>query len=481
MWCRAPHIFKIIRNSIHLGLGQNPDRLEKREDWKYQDVKQINRQQVELGAYIFQRPERKNPNLWYAGLKMKGIPRQYITLGEMTQETAVKTARQELLKAETAIREFGVTAILGKHTTGTAIRWFYENWQEYVTPTRFKTMDSHLRINLKKYFPARTPIDRRLRAKMMKYPDWRRKVDKRTGKKRKAANSTILSEMATMRQVLNYAHIYGGIGIPASDLELTKQINSRFKRGKSKTVTFTDAEIVRIQNAFNKDRERLDAKLQAKPEYAGVCRYQIFLLERLRFFTALCFAAGLRVDECRNLQHNSIARDYQTLSPPTSKTVLGKKRIAYINNDIWDIQEAYKRWMKLCPTGQGNRKSREFIFRNLQDEHAIKHPGAAFRKFLRRHRMLYGSDPKRKEEGENAGRRYPRNYLATRHYFITKMVDLGLDPFTLARSCGNSHQMIERIYYEKSAKAMVESVHREIATDRRARFKALDGGRLAAK
>ena len=82
-----------------------------------------------------------------------------------------------------------------------------------------------------------------------------------------------------------------------------------------------------------------------------------------------------------------------------------------------------------------------------QESQVMIHVGQTFGKFLKDHRMLY--------EKTHGKRR--RNYFATRHYFITKVVSDGVDAFQVAYVAGTSLGQIQKTYFDTSSEPVLGS------------------------
>ncbi len=70
----------------------------------------INRSQLEGELFIYQRSDVADKRRWYCSYKLKGHKRVYVSLGVCTQAEAKKEARQELMKAEDILKDYGEDA-----------------------------------------------------------------------------------------------------------------------------------------------------------------------------------------------------------------------------------------------------------------------------------------------------------------------------------------------------------------------------------
>jgi integrase len=236
---------------------------------------------------------------------------------------------------------------------------------------------------------------------------------------------------------------------------------SKLEQGKSRSTTFQDTEIDQIKAHFDRDAEELKAMLGGQSHSSRTAQLHLYRLERLRFFVALAFATGARVNELRQVRHVDLhvnsREEFKTLRIRKSKTRAGSNRNAYIDNAIWDIQEAYTRYWSYCKTSKPNSHVFGEEERNqaAQQARVLLKVGDSFTKFLRKHRMIY-----EKVQGKRR-----RNFYATRHYFISKCVNDGVLVFDVAQ--------IERTYYENDAATTVSNIERQKTRNRRASLRAV--------
>jgi integrase len=371
----------------------------------------------------------------------------------MSEERAARLARRERDRAEEKLDLYGVSAVVGANRVSNATRWFRQNGQALLSPTRYRAIMAHWDNHLSGFFKPKTVIDKRLQKRMAGYVEYRRRVvDKRSGNRLHAEISTIKLEVVSAKQLLKLAREHAHIGEDVGNLAIGIQ-KTKLTTKRSRTTTFQDSEVEAIQKHFDDEFDQLQRKLETGTGNPGFLRHRVFVLERLRFFVALAFGSGARVNELRQVRHGDIAKDFKTLRIRKSKTPRGSNRAAYLENEIWDIRTACARFRKHCLT----KKKNELVF---VDKSRRVHPsaGQSFSKFLKKHRMLYD-----KIYGERR-----RNLLAVRHYSITKFVDSGVDAFDVARSVGTSVKMIEETYYEDDPRTLVGKVEQQKAKTRRA-------------
>ena len=414
---------------------------------------------LEDELYIYQRADVKHPNRWYCSFKLKGVKRINKSLGVMSQESAAKLARRALADAETQLDSHGTTALLGRNTIGDAVAWFNKNGGNILSETRYKAIASHWKNHLAPFFGAKTVIDKRLQEKMATYVEYRRRIiNKKTGKRAKATASTIKIEIISAKQLLKLAREAGGIGSDVGNLTIGIQ-KKKLAQGKSRTTTFTDSEIEDIQNTFDSDALALKTQIASKIKLTRNAGNLLYQLERLRFFVALSFTTGARVNELRQVRHTDFSNDFKTLRIRKSKTRAGTNRQAYIDNEIWNIRSAYNRYLKYAKT----RRPQSLVFADKegdaekQESHIMTNAGQSFSTFLKKHKMLY----------EKVHGRKRRNLLAARHYFITKMVNDGVDAFQVSQITGTSVAMIEKTYYEADADMTVHLIEKQKITNTR--------------
>jgi len=423
-------------------------------------VRYVNRRDLEGELFIFQRDDVANVDRWYASYKLSGYKRIYKALGVISNEQAAKLARRELMQAEQALEEFGDAVLLGKNTIADAVKWFKDDAGQFLSEGRHRSIAAHWRVHLYKFFGGKTVIDRRLQDRMSSYVEYRRRiVNKKTGKKLHATISTIELEIVSAKQLLKMAREHAGIGNDFGNLTL-KLNRQKLRKQKTRSTTFTDAEVEKIQRLFDADSQELRNKIAAG-KY-GNAALRLFFLERMRFFVALSLASGARVNELRQVRHRDLSNDFKSLRIRRSKTVKGSNRSAFLDNSIWDIEEAYGRFMQFSKTTKKN----ELVFLGKADEDSEKvllEVGMSFSKWLKKHRMLY--------EKKYGKRR--RNMLACRHYFITKQINDGQSPYIIATSCGTSLKQIESTYYENDSAELVKNFEEQITKKRRGGMKVV--------
>jgi integrase len=414
----------------------------------------INRSQLEGELFIYQRSDVADKRRWYCSYKLKGHKRVYVNLGVCTQAEAKKEARQELMKAEDILKDYGEDAVFGKHTVKHAHSWFVKHGRQYVrSDGRYETIVAHWRRHLLDFYGRSTVIDKKLKDRTSKYLDYRRRViDKKTKKRLKATVGTLRLELVSAKQLLTVARVEGGIGKEIENL--TSGIDKKkLALKKTKTSEFQFEEIAKIQEYFDADRAELDARLKDSTRFAFNKRattVHILQLERLRFFVALAFASGFRVNEGRQVRVGDISKDFKTLRIRKSKTTKGTNRVAYLDAGLWDIREAYKHYVKACKamgyeldTAQGKE-----LFPSVNSaESGMRNVGLSFLRFLRKHKMYYD-----KIHGKRA-----RSLLAVRSTWITHQINKGVGSYLVAQSAGTSLAMIEATYYKQNEKALVSA------------------------
>jgi len=407
----------------------------------------INRQQLEGELFIYQRSDVADSRRWCCSYKVQGHKRIYKNLGVCTQAEAAKLARQGLMQAEETVRTYGEDALLGTHTIRNAYEFFKRNGRKYVrSDARHELILKHWDNHLLGFFKKSTVIDRRLNERMSGYVEYRRRVvDKRSGKRLKATVATIRLELVSAKQLLTIARVEGGIG---RDLGNITSGISKKKIGLKKTRTseFQLEEIAKIQEFFDADRDELDAILK-EPGNVRATRTNIFFLERLRFFVAIMFSSGCRLNEARQIRVGDISKDFKTLRIRKSKTTKGTNRVAFLDSELWDIESAYRRFMQECrAAGSGfdisKSQGRElFASGDADGVESMSLIGQAFLRFLRKHKMYYD-----KIHGKRA-----RSFLAVRSTWITHQVNRGVAAYLVAQSAGTSLQMLEQTYYKSNA------------------------------
>jgi integrase len=365
------------------------------------------KKRVDLEAgqlFIYLRDDVGHTQRWYVSYKLKGVKRIYKSLGIMSEVEASKKARRELANAEDRLELYGANTAFSKNTVGDAFRWFKENGENYVGITdssgRYKTIMSHWDNHLLKFFGSKTVIDERLQSRMGKYVEYRRRViNKKTGERLHAKISSIKNEITCAKQLLLLARQKGiGGDVGNLTLELSK---SKLRDQRSKSTTFTAAEVEDIKSHFDREAKELETLLiethqivdsasLIRSRSARTAARRLFLLERLRFFVAVCFASGCRVNEARQIRHSDFGDDFQTVKIRRSKTAKGSNRTAFLDNEIWDIEAAYTRYMRHAKT----TKSNSLVFADeegmiaKQESGLLKVVGKAFRLFLKRNKML---------------------------------------------------------------------------------------------
>jgi len=441
---------------------------------------------LELGQlYIYLRDDVSSSNRWYCSYKLKGVKRVFKSLGIMAEAEASKLARRELAEAEKRLDLYGANIAFSKNTIGDAYRFFKEHGENYVgirdSAGRYKTIMSHWDSHLLKFFGAKTVIDERLQNRMEKYVDHRRRViNRKTGKRLKAKTSSIKQEIISAKQLLKIARTGAGIGGEVGNL--TIRINkSKLKDQRSNSTTFQDHEIDEIKGHFDREAKALEAEVfethQIKDSKnlfqsrsARTAARRLFLLERLRFFVAIAFSTGARVNEIRQIRHGDFEKNYEIVKIRKSKTVGGTNRVAFIDSEIWDISRAYDRFMKYAQTEKAN--SLIFADKEGKIEEQLKTllvgVGGSFKEFLRRNKMLV----------DKIHGRQKRNFYATRHYFITKQANEGKMVAAVASSCGTSIKQISDRYYDVNSETMHEAMSiRKRSAAKKTRLRAVKGGK----
>ena len=425
-----------------------------------------NRVDLEPGLYLYQRADVKNPNRFYFSFKLNGVKRQFRSLGEVSLEEAKKLARREFAKAEDDFKLHGAAAVTGRNTIRDARDWFNQNAHTLLSETRYHQIREHWRLHLYRFFGGKTEINRLLQKRMASYVEYRRRVVK--GKRLKAAPSTIKLEVTSAEQLLRMARSHANIGEDVGKLSI-RIPREKLRTTKSRSTTFTDAEVAQIQAFFDADAEELNAAIGRSSHAARTAKQRLFYLERFRFFTALAFATGARVNELRQVRHKDFKEDFEILLIRKSKTRKGSNRNALIANDIWDVREAYARYLDFAKTQNPNSLVFAETEGNIDEqlESLLPHIGQTFGKFLKQHRMLY--------EKTHGKRR--RNYFATRHYFITRVVSDGVDAFQVAYIAGTSVDQIQKTYFDTSSELTAKTVKEQRSSGKRGGLKVVREGR----
>ena len=432
-------------------------------------MQQRNRIALEKELYIFQRSDVQNRDRWYCSFKLTGVKRVFKTLGVVSQEQAAKKARKELSLAEEQLDNYGASAVLGRNTISDAFKFYKSNGKNLLSEGRYKQILGDWNTHLYKFFGAKTVIDKRLQKRMAGYVEYRRRVvNKRTGEKLHAKISTIKLEIVSAKQMLKLARDAGGIGSDVGNLTIGIK-KEKLREGKSASTTFEHEEVEQIQTHFDSDAEKLSALIGDNSISGRTAERRLYLLERMRFFVALSLSTGSRVNELRQVRHADFLENFEILRIRKSKTRTGSNRNAVIDNSIWDIKNAYSRYLNYCKTSKKNSLVFGAEEGGAEEQYStvMKKIGQTFSKFLKSHKMLY--------EKKHGKRR--RNLLATRHYFITKQVNDGQEPFQVSRWCGTSLRQIERTYYELDAKTTAETARSQRVRSKRASLKVVKGGK----
>ena len=312
----------------------------------------INRSQIEGELFIYQRSDVADSRRWCCSYKIKGHKRVYVNLGVCTEAEAKKKARQNLMEAERILTEYGEDAVFGKQTVKHAYAWFVKHGRKYVrSDGRYNNIVAHWDRHLLDFYGRSTVIDKKLKNRTSRYIDYRRRVvNKKTKKRLSATVGTIRLEIVSAKQLLKLARVEGGIGKDVGNL--TSGIDKKkLALKKTRTSEFQIEEIARIQEFFDADRAALDARLKDSTRLAFNKRAKtlhILHLERLRFYVALAFASGFRVNEGRQVRVGDISKDFKTLRIRKSKTTKGTNRVAWLDAELWDVRAAYKRYVKAC-------------------------------------------------------------------------------------------------------------------------------------
>ena len=170
----------------------------------------------------------------------------------------------------------------------------------------------------------------------------------------------------------------------------------------------------------------------------------------MRFFVALAFASGGRVNELRQVRVGDISKEFKSLRIRKSKTTKASNRHAYLDNELWDVRDAYKRYVKACKTagrGLDTAQGKEIFPSVNSADSGMKTVGQSFLRFLRKHKMYYD-----KVHGKRS-----RSLLAVRSTWITHQINKGVDAYLVAQSAGTSLAMIEATYYKTNEKALVSA------------------------
>ena len=417
--------------------------------------------------FIYQNSHVENNERWSVSYKLNGYKRVFKSLGIVSESDARKVALREFVNAEQTLEEFGEAALLGKNRIKDALSWFKQEGQAAANlkDSRYEKIIGHWNTHLTEFFGKQTLIDKRLQTRMREYVEYRRRViDKRTGKKLRAAASTIRLEIASAQRVLNLAREHAGIGKDCGSLSL-KIDKKTLRQNKSKSTTFTHEEIEKIKTLFDEDAEVFETKISDTGNHRAA-KAQLFYLRRLEFFFAISVATGNRAAETKQIRHGDFARDFQSLRIRNSKTEHGTNRQAFVDNTIWNIEDAYQKFLNYSHT----KKKNERVFQNhfaTRGQDNMKAIGASLARFLKRHRMLY----------EKTHRKRRRDFYATRHYFITKQIDDNVKSWDLARACGTSVHHLEKTYYEDNADVLVAKIADQKSQGKRQNFKIVDGGK----
>jgi integrase len=253
------------------------------------------------------------------------------------------------------------------------------------------------------------------------------------------------------------------------------------KDQRSNSTTFQDHEIEEIKMHFDREAKALeaevfethqikDSKSLFQSRSARTAARRLFLLERLRFFVAIAFSTGARVNEIRQIRHGDFEKNFEIVKIRKSKTVRGTNRVAFIDSEIWDISRAYDRFMKYAQTEKPN----SLVFADKegkigeQEKALLVGVGGSFKEYLRRNKMLV----------DKIHGRQKRNFYATRHYFITKQANEGKLVAAVASSCGTSIKQISDRYYDVNSETMHEAMSKKKrATAKKTRLRAVTGGK----
>jgi integrase len=167
-------------------------------------------------------------------------------------------------------------------------------------------------------------------------------------------------------------------------------------------------------------------------------------------FVALAFASGGRVNELRQVRVGDISKDFKTLRIRKSKTTKGTNRVAYLDSELWNVHDAYKRYVKACKTSGyelDTRQGKEIFPSVNSADSGMKNVSLSFLRFLRKHKMYYD-----KIHGKRG-----RSLLAVRSTWITHQINKGVGSYLVAQSAGTSLAMIEATYYKQNEKALVSA------------------------
>jgi integrase len=312
----------------------------------------------------------------------------YLELRGKSRAGELKTSKPFRFAAEQFLREYPVIT-QGQRNT------------RYV-----RQHEEILRVHLLPYFGS-TPLADITAGKVQEYRVHRAtsRIDKRTGKPRRPARSTLHHETVTLRQVLKTAHRHGW-------LQYVPDLTPPYKTsGKVIHRAWFSSEEYRKLYEATRDRAKKPLKKRWKWESEQLHDYVLFMAN-----------TGLRPDEAARLEYRDVAivRD-----AATSETIL-------------EIEVRGKRGIGFCKSTAGAvRPFQRLIKRN--------DPQPADRLFPKTHRELFNGilDDLGLKLDRDGNR---RTAYSLRHTYICLRLMEGADIYQIAKNCRTSVEMVEKYY-----------------------------------
>ena len=258
------------------------------------------------------------------------------------------------------------------------------------------------------------------------------RVDKRTGKPKRPARSTLHDEIVTLRQVLKTAIRHGWL-THLPDLSPPYRTQGKIVHRP----WFSPAEYKQLYEATR--------------EYAQKPFHDHYKwnAEQVHDYVLFMANTGLRPDEAKNLQHRdvSIVVDDATGQKILEIEVRGKRGIGYCKSmpsAVRPYERLLARPLPGLPQGKRARRRRGETD-DIPAREEVKYPQPTDHVFPGNHVKLFNGVLRRaKLKADRDGNR--RTAYSLRHTYICMRLMEGADIYQIAKNCRTSVEMIEKFY-----------------------------------
>jgi integrase len=258
------------------------------------------------------------------------------------------------------------------------------------------------------------------------------RVDKKTGKPKRPARSTLHDEIVTLRQVLKTAIRHGWL-THLPDLSPPYRTQGKIVHRP----WFSPAEYKQVYEATRRYAQ--------KPFHD----HYKWNAEQVHDYVLFMANTGLRPDEAKNLQHRdvSVVVDEATGEKILEIEVRGKRGIGYCKSmpsAVRPYERLLARPLPGLPQGKRARRRRGETGDSPAQED-VKYPQPTDRVFPGNHVKLFNGVLRRaKLKTDRDGNR--RTAYSLRHTYICMRLMEGADIYQVAKNCRTSVEMIEKFY-----------------------------------